>query len=187
MKFFTSWKYLVSASWNKLEKSHTLFFFAVLKCYYNWKKCIIKKKCLVFVSGTTILKLLVSLSTEFLESPSLTNLAVLAKKYGLRQPTGCICWVCFLIFCFRSFSSSFRSSCSLSENLSQSYWIVEWIQVKYHLFLCAFTFHFFLHFIKSKVYLSLTDLVVTFKFISSREFSTIAISSYNCPRLTLPC
>ena len=38
----------------------------------------------------------------------------------------------------------------------------------------------FLYFFTSKVYLSVTDLVVTWKLISSREFSATAISSHNC-------
>ena len=47
--------------------------------------------------------------------------------------------------------------------------------------------HFLLYFFTSftsKVYLFLTNLIVTLKFISSREFSTTAISS--CPHSTLP-
>ena len=154
-----------------------------LKKMHNQKKmsCFCQRHYYTEASGFTVNRIS---RISIINKPCCSSIEIWASSANW---TFCICWVCFLIFCFRSFSSSFRSSCSLSENLSQSHWIVEWIQVKYHLFLCAFTFHFFLHFFKSKVYLSLTDLVVTFKFISSREFSTIAISSYNCPRLTLPC
>ena len=110
--------------------------------------------------------------------------------------TFCICRVCFSISCFRSFSSSFRSSCSFSDFfLSQPHWIIEKSQVKHHLFLCALGWYHslslphstFLHFFAGKGYLSLTDLVVTLKFISSTEFSTTAISSYNYLHSTLPC
>ena len=73
--------------------------------------------------------------------------------------------------------------------LSQPHGIVESSQVVHRLFLCALGWYhflsltystFFLYFFTSKVYLSLTYLVVTLKFISSREFSKKAILSQNC-------
>ena len=150
----------------------------------------------------------------------------------------CNCWVWFFIYCFHSFSSSFRNSSSisdfsaekfmiqlvllrvffsdsalrflvllkvsrdffliycvlirssscfaffssdslfLSESVSSNHWI-KWVDTTPFLFLTPY----FLHIFTSKVYLSLTDLVVTLKFISYREF----ISFQNCPRSTLPC
>ena len=89
----------------------------------------------------------------------------------------------FLIYCVLIRSSScfaFFSSDSLflSESVSSNH-SIKWVDTTPFLFLTPY----FLHIFTSKVYLSLTDLVVTLKFISYREL----ISFQNCPRSTLPC
>ena len=84
-----------------------------------------------------------------------------------------------------SFFFAFFSSDSffLSESASLNRWIksskTSSVSVCFGLIPLAFSslLHFFLYFFTSKLYRSLTDLVVILKFISSREFRTTSISS----------